>query len=486
MAKIGYCLLIMLLLLAYPVTGVTSSKIITKKSTTIYMPCKNWNNTYGGNFDDRAYSIVEAEDGYLIGGITFSFGRGNGDAWLIKVSENGEEIWNKTYGENKEDGIYDILQIKNGYMIAGKTKSFGKEGYNGWLIKVDENGEEIWNKIYGANGDEVIYSICQTNGGYLLAGITSSFGKGIYDAWLIKVDENGNETWNKAYGGILDDYIYSIEKIEDGYIMAGTTKSQKQGYNAWLIKVDENGNEIWNKTFDFEGDEFASQVASTEDGFIMAGTFISFEKGICDAFLVKTDNEGNEIWHRTYGGEYMDAFNSILAQGNEYVAVGSYGLASKKGGAWIIKTDENGNVVWNKTIGGKTGDDYAWTFLKEGKEYIIVGSTTSYSRGGYDVWLIKVAQPELKIDAQGGLGLTVTITNMDSKSFTNLRYTISLQGLVFIGKHLEGTIQYLSPGEKTNIHIFALGLANVVMRVTVGEISRTVSCFMIGPFVMVS
>jgi len=436
MAKIGYCLLIMLLLLAYPVTGVTSSKIITKKSTTIYMPCKNWNNTYGGNFDDRAYSIVEAEDGYLIGGITFSFGRGNGDAWLIKVSENGEEIWNKTYGENKEDGVYDILQIKNGYMIAGKTKSFGKEGYNGWLIKVDENGEEIWNKTYGANGDEVIYSICQTNGGYLLAGITSSFGKGIYDAWLIKVDENGNE--------------------------------------------------IWNKTFDFEGDEFASQVASTEDGFIMAGTFISFEKGICDAFLVKTDNEGNEIWHRTYGGEYMDAFNSILAQGNEYVAVGSYGLASKKGGAWIIKTDENGNVVWNKTIGGKTGDDYAWTFLKEGKEYIIVGSTTSYSRGGYDVWLIKVAQPELKIDVQGGLGLTVTITNMDSKSFTNLRYTISLQGLVFIGKHLEGTIQDLSPGEKTKIHIFALGLANVVMRVTVGEISRTVSCFMIGPFVMVS
>ena len=429
-----FCILVGIFMLAYPVYGMSHC---IKQEVGDCKSCSfidGWNRTYGGEFDDKGYSIVDTGNGYLLGGLTLSYGNGNGDAYLIRVDKEGNEIWEKTYGGSEEDGIYDLLKVEDGYIIAGKTKSFGH---------------------------------------------------GNFDAWLLKVDGEGNEIWNKTYGGALGDYIYSIKKIKDGYVLAGTKMSTHLDYDAWLIKVDNEGNEIWEKTYGGRGDEIASDVSHTEDGYILSGNLLIFEEKISDAFLIKVDNEGNEIWNKTYGGECMDAFNAVMTVNDGYVAAGFYGLLSKGGGAWIVKTDKNGEIVWNKTIGGKTGDDYVWTFIKNGEEYILVGSSSTYSRGGYDVWLIKASQPQLEIEIQGGIGITVLIKNVGNETLSNLEFSIRVNGFIFFGKAMEGEISSLPSGMEIEATAFVMGFGNATVEVRAGEISKKADCFILGPFVVI-
>ena len=478
------CILIGFLIFISPAFG-TGNSIKRFHACCSNPAMEGWNRTYGGEMDDRGYAIADAGDGYLLGGLTLSYGKGNGDAYLVRVDEDGNEMWERVYGGSEEDGIYDILKIENAFILAGKTESFGHGGYDAWLLEVDEEGNEIWNKTYGGEKNEVAYSICRTTDGYIIAGITESFGHGGYDAWLLKVDKEGNEIWNKTYGGELGDYIYSIEEVTAGYVMAGTKMTPHLDYDAWLLKVDKEGNEIWEKTYGGAGDEIAADASFTGDGYVIAGNLLIFEEQISDAFIIKTDGEGNEIWNNTYGGAYMDTFNSIMAINDGYVAAGFYGLLSKRGGGWIVGLDENGDITWNKTIGGKTGDDHIWEFIKIGEEYILVGSSTTYSKGGYDVWLIKASRPQLEIDIQGGFGITILIKNDGNETLYNLEFGVDIGGLVFMGRHMEGEISSLPPGISIEVHIFTFGIGGATIRVRAGEIYKTANLFIMGPLVMV-
>ena len=467
-----------LLILIYPVYSMDF--IVGNPSCNFCSP-NEWNNTYGGKMDDMGYSVAETAGGYFVAGVTKSFGKGNYDAWLIKVDRNGNEIWNKTYGGKNEDGIYDILVTQDGCIVAGKTKSFGKGSYDAWLIKVDSNGNEIWNKTYGGEGNEVAYSICPTHDGYLIAGIIQPFGKD-YDAWLIKMDNNGNEIWNKTYGSTRNDYVYSIKECNEGYVMAGTTEFSIKDYDAWLIKVDNNGNEIWNKTYGGEASEIATDVAVGKDGYIMSGNFMDLKKRISDAMIIKVDNNGNEIWNKAYGGAYMDNLNCILADNDSIVAAGYYGMLSNKGGAWIVRIDENGSILWNKTIHGK-GDDFAWSFIKSKGGYLLVGSSSAYSRGGYDVWLIKVYEPKIEIEIKGGFGINIFIKNLENESITNVEFNVAIMGFILFGKVSEGNLD-LPPGE-IKLHIPVFGFGNAKIRIRIGNVEKSANCFVFGPFVLI-
>ncbi|MDY6864928.1 MAG: hypothetical protein SVY15_03010 [Halobacteriota archaeon] len=139
-----------------------------------------------------------------------------------------------------------------GYILAGYTESYGAGNKDAWLIKTDSNGNEEWNRTFGGEGGDAAFSILQTaDGGYILAGGTGSYDAGMIDAWLIKTDSNGNEEWNRTYGGRDYDLGMSARQTKDGgYILVGYTESYGAGKeDAWLIKTDKNGNEEWNRTF---------------------------------------------------------------------------------------------------------------------------------------------------------------------------------------------------------------------------------------------
>ncbi len=259
-----------------------------------------WAKTYGGTNDDMAFSVQQTSDGgYIVAGMTSSFGAGYRDIFLIKTDANGNVIWAKTYGGTNTDYAFSVQQTSDGgYIVAGHTESFS----TGWdtdiiLIKTDADGNIIWAKTYGGTDWDEASSVQQTSdGGYIVAGTTRPFGAG-GDIILIKTDASGNVQWAKTYGGTNDDRAYSVQQTSDGgYIVAGYTVSFSTGWDTdiFLIKTDADGNIIWAKTYGGTGYDMASSVQQTSDGgYIVAGTTNSFGVGSDDVFLIKTDANGN-------------------------------------------------------------------------------------------------------------------------------------------------------------------------------------------------
>ncbi|MFZ8825540.1 MAG: hypothetical protein ACO2OT_01695 [Candidatus Caldipriscus sp.] len=248
--------------------------------------------TYGGTDYDGASSIQQTSDGgYIVAGETYSFCVGWDDIFLIKTDANGNIQWVKTYGGTSIDGAYFVQQTSDGgYIMAGYTGSFGAGSADIILIKTDANGNIQWAKTYGGISHDGAYFVQQTSdGGYIMAGYTGSFGAGSADIILIKTDANGNIIWAKTYGGTDYDWASSVQQTSDGgYIVAGYTGSFGAGWeDIFLIKTDANGNIQWAKTYGGTSIDGAYFVQQTSDGgYIMAGYTGSFRAGRADIFLI--------------------------------------------------------------------------------------------------------------------------------------------------------------------------------------------------------
>lgn len=301
--------------------------------------------------------------------------------------------WNKTYGGLAEDVAYSTFPTSDGgFVLAGYTYSFGTSA-DFWLVKTDCYGNIEWNKTYGGPGSDMAHSVTQTrDGGYALLGTTDSFGAGGSDFWLAKTDSSGNMLWNRTYGGTGDDDAWSIERTDDGFlVLAGWTSSFGAGSgDFWVVKTDQYGNMLWNKTYGGGLFDAASCIRQTSDGgFAVLGSTYSFGDGGSDFWLIKTDAAGNEQWNKTYGGPADDFGFSLEETDDGYALVGS--TSSFGAGVydfWLVKTDPLGNVMWNKTYGG-TGYDEAWSIMKTpNEEYVLSGWTESFGSGSSDCWLI--------------------------------------------------------------------------------------------------
>jgi hypothetical protein len=255
--------------------------------------------TYGGTNDDKAYSVKQTSDGgYIVAGSTASFGAGSSDIFLIKTYANGNIQWAKTYGGTYRDSAFSLQQTSDGgYIVAGETSSFGAGYPDAFLIKTDADGNIIWAKTYGGTNWDFTFSVRQTSdGGYIVAGGTRSFGAGSWDIFLIKTDADGNVQWAKTYGGTSTDVATSVQQTSDGgYIVAAEILSFGAGsWDIFLIKTDANGNIQWAKTYGGTGADIPLSVQQTSDGgYIVAGFTDSFGAGERDIFLIKTDANGN-------------------------------------------------------------------------------------------------------------------------------------------------------------------------------------------------
>ncbi|MBE9483836.1 MAG: YIP1 family protein [Bacteroidetes bacterium] len=357
---------------------------------------------YASNGDSILSIEPTSDNGYILAGST-TISETGVDSWLIKIDANGSEQWNKTFGGTGRDIAYSAIQTSDGcYLIIGETESYGIES-DAWLIKIDVNGSEQWNKTFGGNNPDWIGMAQQTSdGGFVLTGYTESYGKS-GDAWLIKTDVNGNQQWSKTFGGKDSDWVVSVKKTsDDGYILAGTTESFGAGkYDAWLIKTDANGNSQWERTFGGAEDDMISSFQKTSDGgFILTGDTVSYG-GSYDPYndcywpkvwLIRTDSNGNLQWNRTFGRYTTNGGRSVqqTSDGGFILAgVGSYYDAG------LIKTDANGNEQWNKTFGGDYWETAYSVQQTQDGGYIFVGSSLYFgSEGG--AWLTKT-------DANGNL-----------------------------------------------------------------------------------
>ena len=345
--------------------------------------------TFGGPLEDEIHSIqLTSDGGYILTGSTKSNEGNSHDLLLAKTDQNGNIIWQKTYGGPKDDEGYSAELATDGYIVTGRTRSYGSGMYDAWLLKIDPAGEKIWDKTFGGTSNDEGYSVEQTtDGGYIFTGETRSYGSGMSDVWVIKTDQYGNKVWDKTFGGALDDMGDSIQQIRDGgYVIAGTTSSNGSGQaDAWLIRTDQDGNTIWEKTFGGPQSELNPwskgwSVRETIDGeYILVGSTNSYGSGGYDIWFVKTDPNGHLIADKTYGGRLDEEAGSLIQTNDgEYILVGSTSSGGKGGyDAWLIKVGRDGEKIWDQTFGGEL-DDKGYSIQQTDDDgYVFAGKTKS-------------------------------------------------------------------------------------------------------------
>ncbi len=294
-----------------------------------------WTRTYGGAGDDQGRSVQRIPGGgYIIGGWTESFDGGYGDFYLIRTDSNGDTLWTRVYGGERSDYGYCLDQTPDGgYIIGGYASSFGAIDADVYLVRTDSNGDTLWTRTYGgANHDECQSVRYTPDGGYISVGSTSSFGAGGYDVYLIKTDADGDTLWTKAIGGGSADRGYSVDLTSDGgYIIAGYTGSFGAGASdIYLVRTDADGDTIWTRTYGDSASDVAYSVHQAPGGgYIIAGYTDSFGAGSRDVYLIRTDALGNALWTHTFGGVQADHGRSVETTGDGgYIVAGDIGHPS--------------------------------------------------------------------------------------------------------------------------------------------------------------
>ena len=322
-----------------------------------------WAASYGGLSFDGADSVQQTSDGgYIVAGRTKSFGAGEEDIWVMKLTGDGSVTWQKAYGGTGDDVAKFVQQTSDGgYIVAGSTRSF-RAAYDIWVLKLTANGSLTWQKTYGGTDNDAALAVQQTSeGGYVVAGYTYSFTNGLCDMWVLKLTADGSLTWQKTYGGSGDDFAYSVQQTSDGgYIVAGYTDSFGAGlYDIWVLKLTANGSVTWQKTYSGTngGGDGGSSIQQTSDGgYILSGYTYSFGAGQADTWVLKLTANGTITWQKTYGGAGHDFAVSVqeTADGGYIVAGRSESFGAGDFDCWLLKLDASGNITAGCTVIGSS------------------------------------------------------------------------------------------------------------------------------------
>ena len=395
---------------------------------------QGWEQIFGANTTGSGYygtSAQQVQDGgYIVcGGTHFTqsvlFGMTPSDICIFKTDSNGEEQWSKTFGSEYWDGneYWDfgksIQQTTDGgYVIAGYVNGFGMGGGNAYLLKVDNNGEEQWSQIFDFGIAEAVQQT--TDGGYIITGYDSS------DIYLLKTDENGEQQWSQTFEESFNDRAMFVQQTTDGgYIMTGCTSVINSLGNAttdiYLAKINANGEQQWSQIFGGPGNDKAHCVQQTTDGgYIITGEdeediynpANDFWVANTDVYLIKTNELGQEEWAQRFGEAGNDGGRSVQQTSDGgyiiagYVAPGE----NQNSNIYLLKTNDNGEEQWSQTFGG-AGDETAQSVQQTSDGgYIIAAHTSTTNNISNGVYLIKT-------DAQGNTPSTnITETPTTNKS----------------------------------------------------------------------
>ena len=329
-----------------------------------------WKKTYGGNGDDIAFSIQKTNSGgYIIAGETRSFNVIGADIWVLNSDASGNILWQKTYGGDGDDKGYSMAKTNDGgYIIGGTTTSFGSNK-DYWVLKLDSNGNIQWQKYYDRGSYDEIYSIQQTNdGGYVFTGIDEMYccsGQLI----IYKLYSNGEVEWTREYGGTYADYGVAIQQISDsGYIVTGHTYSYSPGVDYWVLRLNSSGDIIWQKAYVLNDSNSRDIKQTFDGGFIVAGEAVLGP--IRNCWALKLSSSGDIIWQKRYGGsgvEHCSAIQETFDHG--FILAGdtsSFGSGNMD--VFILKLDQNGiidvpcSLIQDTTISPTDTDSNALSF----------------------------------------------------------------------------------------------------------------------------
>ncbi|QMU31044.1 T9SS type A sorting domain-containing protein [Adhaeribacter radiodurans] len=432
---------ILLLLLTLPVLTFAQNKI--------------WDKTIGSSDWDVLSSIQQTQDGgYILGGYSGSNisedksqnSRGGDDFWVVKLNASGAKVWDRTLGGTSDDFLTSIQQTSDGgYILGGRSQSgiggnksqASKGEWDYWVVKLAANGTKAWDKTLGGSGNDYLYSVRQTSdGGYILGGWSDSgiggnktqANKGESDYWVVKLNANGSQLWDKTFGGNQADELAALEQTNDGgYILGGFSSSGISGDKSqnsrgfkdyWVIKISANGNKSWDRTYGGASDDNLTSLHQTNDGgYILGGSSYSeisgeksqANKGDTDYWVIKIGANGTKAWDKTYGGNQADDLAALQQTSDGgYVLGGTSrsGLSGDKSQTskgiedfWVVKLKANGSKFWERTLGGSPNPNPLASLQQTSDgNYILGGSSindasgdkSEDSKGSNDYWIVKL------------------------------------------------------------------------------------------------
>ncbi len=399
-----------------------------------------WQSILGGA-EFEASSVMKAtlDGGYIVGGYANSadgdveINYGALDFWVIKLTNTGEIQWQRNIGGSLDDILIDINETKEGdYLLAGNSYSndhdlqnnFGKS--DAWIVKLDINGNLIWQTNLGGSDIDRAHSIKQTTDGGIIVGAMThsndgdvSENNGNSDCWIVKLDGGGSLVWETTIGGSHYDRANSVHQTEEGnYIMLGVSYSDDGDVSGnygdgdyWVVKLDPFGEIIWEQHFGGSDKEAPKEILPTvDDGFIVSGNSESSDGNVAgnygsiDYWVVKLDANGNVQWENHYGGSKGEFLGSIYQTNDKGFIISGYsyssdGDVSQNFGdedVWIVKIDNMGRIIWETSIGGSSGD-FAGSIrqVKDGG-HVFAGYTGSddgdiaNNNGGFDYLIMKI------------------------------------------------------------------------------------------------
>lgn len=376
-----------------------------------------WNQSYGGEKNDEARGLIGLSDGgFLIFGQTESFGRA---AWVIRTDAEGNEMWNRTFGRGPTSTINAVIEMRNGgFALAGTSDAFSSNGQGAWLVRIDTQGTELWNRTFGGEVFDVAYSVAEyPEGGIVIAGIRNTNSGQLQEGLLIRTDSAGNALWEKTYGGSGTDEVRSVVVTRYGEIIF-TGSSFSPGLTIddfWVVKTDAEGNEVWNRKVAGKGIERGMVISlSPEDGYLV-GEAVTAETW--EIHLVTLDNAGTVLRDNTYAGfdpailsgswclSRLPGGSLILSGSGEPRGVWAlemtvdgteigrhlFGMSTVKEtvvpvmtyqqpylpSGWLVRTDAQGRELWNTTFGdGRMQEPFSLTAV-DGGGYMVAGSAVN-------------------------------------------------------------------------------------------------------------
>lgn len=305
-------------------------------------------------------------------------------AWLMKISPDGNVIWQKFLGNGDLDVYREVLIApdNSGYLV-GSHLAGGNT--NGILTKFSSDGNILWHKTYGGpSGDNFWEVLLLPNGELILLGSTSSSGAGSSDIWLAKVSPAGSLIWEYTYGGSGLDRPTSIAAAANGdLLIAGRSDSFGSGDDdGWILRLDENGNILWQKAFDGSADDrFEALIEAPNSDILVAGSMESIESGDFKAWVMRLTAEGTIVWQKTYGEEINgEAFSIVTVSDDTIIVAGAReAIISPPSGddGWLFMLDSDGNLIWETTIGGLDDDVFVDLALMANGDLIASGHSES-------------------------------------------------------------------------------------------------------------
>lgn len=358
--------------------------------------------SYGALGNDIAEAVRQtADDGFVVLGTTGSFGNGSSDVYLVKISDDGQFLWSKTFGGSAIDQGMDIRVLPNGdLIIAGYTNTYGAGGYDMYLIRTDDMGNVLWEKTYGGSDWDMAHKVEVYSDGFLLIGDTYSYGEGNSDMYVVRTDLDGDTLWTRTFGGPMVDYGRGLEPLPDGgAILCGGYSFSNIDMDAYFVRLDANGDLVWQNQYGGDSLELARDVVFTNDGgFCGIGTTESASE-FSEMYHFKTDGDGNFQWGNNWGQiDDQEGYEMVERADGSFVT-GGYTKTSGGGGKDFFMQFITWDGWWIQGRSyGDLQDEEAFSIdTTNTGGFVMAGTTVSVGAGQKDIMVIRK-------DFEGGPG----------------------------------------------------------------------------------